>query len=139
MLKTCPKCKTEKLLNAFARNKTKFDGHSTTCKSCHATYNKEWYAKNRNDRRKAIIARRNRQTQQNKEYVKSVKLACLKCGESAYECLDFHHIDSTQKEHNITTLIRSGATIETCKKEINKCIVLCANCHRKYHAGNLIL
>ncbi len=46
--------------------------------------------------------------------------------------LQFHHIDPTQKEFGIA---RSGISRawEKIKKELDKCILLCANCHAERH------
>ena len=46
--------------------------------------------------------------------------------------MDFHHIDPSTKEFNI-----SGGTkaISKLKQEVDKCILVCSNCHREIHAG----
>lgn len=54
------------------------------------------------------------------------------CGEDHPACLDFHHMDS-DKEVNVSDAIRCGWSINRLMKEIQKCIVMCANCHRKLH------
>ncbi len=57
---------------------------------------------------------------------------CAQCGENHPGCLDFHHTDPGAKEFNVFRMpeISGKRIIET---EIQKCIVLCANCHRKLH------
>jgi len=57
-------------------------------------------------------------------------LKCSNCPESHISCLEFHHIDPSQKEGLITKLRFSK---EKLQKELEKCIVLCSNCHRKLH------
>ncbi len=64
------------------------------------------------------------------DYKKNCK--CSKCGESRWWVLDFHHVDPDKKEDSIHNLLRNS-TKEKVKEEINKCIVLCANCHRDLH------
>jgi hypothetical protein len=55
------------------------------------------------------------------------------CGESEIACLDFHHINPAEKDFHMTKVGSvSSARIQA---EILKCVVLCANCHRKGHAG----
>lgn len=49
---------------------------------------------------------------------------------------DLHHIDPTQKEFTITSQIRSWKNVVA---EAKKCRMLCAPCHRKFHAGVLAL
>ena len=56
---------------------------------------------------------------------------CKKCGEKRFYVLDFHHPDPRQKEFNISDKIRNK--FEDLMSEIEKCDVLCANCHREWH------
>lgn len=58
---------------------------------------------------------------------------CEICGyDKCIQALEFHHIDPTQKDFGIGT---KGYTrsIEENKKEVDKCILVCANCHREIH------
>ena len=56
---------------------------------------------------------------------------CLRCGENDPDCLDFDHIDPTTKEYKIADMVHSSLSKEVIMREIDKCQVLCANCHRK--------
>jgi hypothetical protein len=60
-------------------------------------------------------------------------LKCERCGLADYRTLEFHHEDMTKKDFNIADMVQKGFSIETMKKEISKCRVLCANCHRIEH------
>ena len=54
---------------------------------------------------------------------------CIDCGYAAHAAaLQFDHIDNNKKA-NVSDLIRSDYGWETIKKEIDKCVVRCANCH----------
>lgn len=58
--------------------------------------------------------------------------SCENCGyDKCVDAFDFHHLDPTQKEFKLA----SGNTYkwETMKSELDKCILLCANCHRETH------
>ena len=58
---------------------------------------------------------------------------CERCGYDKYiGALEFHHLDPTQKDFGISS---SGHTrsFEKMKVELDKCIMLCANCHREEH------
>lgn len=49
-----------------------------------------------------------------------------------YKCVyDFHHINREEKDKNISTLI--NLSLDAFWEEINKCELLCANCHRMEH------
>jgi hypothetical protein len=47
-------------------------------------------------------------------------------------CYDFHHINPKSFELNSENYLRS---LKAIFKEIRKCIIVCANCHRKIHGG----
>jgi hypothetical protein len=58
------------------------------------------------------------------------------CGESDPAALDFHHKDPEQKYLHVGRMLSVGGwSWKTIKKEIAKCVVVCANCHRKGNAG----
>lgn len=60
---------------------------------------------------------------------------CQICGYKRYRgALEFHHINPDEKEFGIS---KDGATrsLEESKKEADKCVLVCANCHREIHAG----
>ena len=59
---------------------------------------------------------------------------CMKCGyNKRNEALEFHHRNPTEKDFSISKrgYCRSW---EKVSKEIQKCDLLCANCHRELHA-----
>lgn len=59
---------------------------------------------------------------------------CSICGyNKCIEALEFHHLDPTQKDFILSdrNLILSWKEI---KKELEKCILVCSNCHREIHA-----
>lgn len=60
------------------------------------------------------------------------------CGESDYCCLDFHHTDPSSKDLSVNSLVRKSNK-QRLLKEFAKCDVVCANCHRKIHAGKCLL
>lgn len=61
------------------------------------------------------------------------KVSCSQCGESHPGCMDFHHINPSEKGANISHLIHGVYNTKLILAEIDKCVVLCANCHRKLH------
>lgn len=58
---------------------------------------------------------------------------CENCGFNHPAALDFHHIDPSKKKECVATMVSSCLPNETILTEINKCILLCANCHRVLH------
>lgn len=59
------------------------------------------------------------------------KYGCYKCGTKDYRVLDFHHL--RDKEFNIGYANYNHLAFDRVKKEIEKCAVVCANCHRIIH------
>ena len=63
---------------------------------------------------------------------------CVVCGYEKYlGSLDFHHIDPSQKDFNLsnmrqTSFIKNQYAIQ---KELDKCILVCKNCHCEIHNG----
>ncbi len=62
-------------------------------------------------------------------------LGCKLCTETHPACLDFHHRDPKTKLFSIANAARSkgGWSRDQILEEINKCEVICSNCHRKLH------
>ena len=64
---------------------------------------------------------------------------CIFCGYNKYEgALDFHHVNESAKNFGLSEkgMTRSWARI---KEELDKCILVCANCHRELHGKKLQL
>lgn len=58
---------------------------------------------------------------------------CENCGyDRCLGALEFHHLDPTKKDFNISS---KGYTRswERVREELDKCVMLCANCHREIH------
>src|SRR5689334_12090525 len=63
--------------------------------------------------------------------------SCVICGESDSACIEFHHRDGETKDFNVSDFVAPGYGKSRILEEISKCIALCANCHRKVHAGRI--
>lgn len=60
-----------------------------------------------------------------------VELGCAECGYNTFACaLDFHHRDPADKERRVT---HATWKTPTGVAELEKCVLLCANCHRVEH------
>lgn len=131
--KICSKCKTEKELSDFRRDKSKKDGRQSYCKLCARDHFKSRYSESYGESyNKRNVERRNRHAEMLQEY-KHDK-SCLCCDESENICLDFHHVDPTSKSFTVSGQ-SMGRNWEQIEQEISKCVLLCSNCHRKFHAG----
>jgi hypothetical protein len=65
------------------------------------------------------------------EYKKCLK--CERCGFSDFRALQFHHRERDQKEFNIADMAKQGWSVEGLRREMAKCMILCANCHMILH------
>lgn len=129
-VKKCARCKQLLPLDKFTSNKNHKDGKQSSCKNCLNNYTKEHYQKNKQKYKDKAAKYRLKVKNKLKNYKSN--LFCVVCKESESCCLDFHHINDIKLD-NISNLLNTSW--EIIKKEIKKCIVLCANCHRKIHAG----
>lgn len=124
-MKQCCICKENHSLECFAKNKAKKDGLQSQCKNCQKVYRKKHYEDNRQyyiDKAKVwstnqkIIFYNWLQQQQ-----------CIDCGNDNFKVLEFDHMQD--KSFNISKKIAS-LTFDAIMKEVQKCEVVCANCHR---------
>lgn len=135
MTKKCSKCKQELSIEKFNKkglDKNGIQKYQDFCRDCNKIASKEWYKKQGNKEKiiEKVKGYKNQKRDWFNDYKKS--LSCSICGESHISCLDFHHTDPKVKESGLSGLWRYS-TKEKVLDEIKKCIVLCANCHRKHH------
>lgn len=110
----CPKCKETKPINNFY-DRRKGVGNSVYCKPCSS----------------AQTLDRQRKLKQDAVEYKGGK--CIFCGYKTYfGALEFHHLNPAEKDFSLSTRLIS---FENAKIELDKCICVCANCHREIHAG----
>ena len=137
--KRCPSCGKDKALDEFPPNRARSDGRQASCRPCYAMYQRQYYRRRistdleylrrkqaqRRKRRREILSR-NRGRIRN--YLSN--RACVDCGERDRAVLEFDHIDPSRKSFSISDAVfrRSWPEIE---RELAKCEVRCANCHRR--------
>ena len=64
---------------------------------------------------------------------------CNICGyQRCVEALEFHHLDASEKDFGVSDK-GYARSWERVRRELDKCVMLCANCHREVHAGLLQL
>ena len=92
---------------------------------------RKWYHNNKEKSCSKIKQRK----KEIKEWFSNYKtnLKCEICSENHPATIQFHHIDPKEKELEISLAINNGWSINKILSEINKCQVLCANCHFKLH------
>lgn len=133
-MKICAGCKTEKPLSDFYRAKRLKDGRQPQCKICMRDY----YNNSRNKKKEHYRAVQRRREHRNIDRLNEWKeeQGCACCPETVACCLEPHHLDPNEKDFNVSDKARHVGW-DTLMKELNKCIIVCRNCHAKIHAGVL--
>ena len=92
---------------------------------------KKHYAKNAARIKAAVRANNIKIRQKWREYKAS--LSCVKCGENHPATFDFHHIERKPDNQKVNKLLSNKSYKKAIKEIEERCMVLCANCHRKLH------
>ncbi len=116
LAKTCNDCGQTKAMRSFDHNRPDSSGWNGLCIVCNRVV-----AKNRAANKRAWFKRYKDQQ------------SCLVCCENRNPCLDFHHKDPKEKEFSIGTAAGTVSLLRL-KKELEKCICVCKNCHALIHA-----
>ena len=127
--KKCRICNKNKPINDFDW-KIKNVRKRNRCKRCWKIYRDKHYV----DNKQYYITKSREYKRKTRKWLNEFKekLSCV-CGENHVSCLDFHHRCNMKKDISISTAVNKGWSQESIKKELKKCDVLCANCHRKLH------
>ena len=114
----------------FSKNKTKADGLSNICKPCSCSRSKKYYSENTEKHKAVAYARKVKTVKDNKQSILALFLAkgCADCGNTDVRVLEFDHL--SDKVANVADLLRGGYCWATIQSEIDKCDIVCANCHR---------
>jgi hypothetical protein len=95
-------------------------------------YHRKWYQQNKERVRNKQGKRRREIRTWFQDYKKTQ--SCTRCDEDDFRCLDFHHRNPETKSGVISNMIwTNGWGKGRVLEEIDKCDVLCSNCHRKEH------
>jgi hypothetical protein len=128
-MKLCSTCQETKHLNCFNIMRRARDGRQARCRDCC----KAWYVANSTEQKAAVAARNKRYRKVSREWITAYLLShpCVDCGENDIRCLEFDHRPGSDKHKEIAVLLRQSASVEKIEREIEKCDVRCANCHRR--------
>jgi hypothetical protein len=150
----CNKCKKMIALSDFYIRNQNNRSYRHVCKKCqkkiadayrpkyrlrHNELSRKYYQKLSVEKRKSINKINNQKLLRERTnlliQIKKDFGGCCHCGESRIECLIFHHINPKNKKSCISTL----RTVRKILKEIDKCTIVCSNCHLLHHYGNMKL
>ena len=107
------------------RNKEKYKRR----KELQDGYSREWHRNHAEE----VAFKKNLRKEQMVIYKGGRRSACGIEYNGENGCIfDFHHIDPNEKEYRPSTLV-SVTDWEKVKRELDKCVLVCANCHRLIH------
>ncbi len=135
-MRECTKCKMKKPLSNFGKKAKSKDGIHPWCKECSRLESRNFYKKNPEPykKRSRITCKKLSKLQRTQADQIKLHLGCFCCQETLLCLLDYHHLEEgipvpRAVSHSRTRFLR----------ELKKCIVVCANCHRKIHAKYITL
>lgn len=128
VMKTCYHCKQEKGLDAFASRQGKTLSYCIHCYESLYGLLSDKKLKDAAARKKA----QNKRIDKCRQYIKLLleSTPCMDCGIKDMIVLQFDHRDPKEKALDISDAISRGR-LSKLQKEVEKCDVVCANCHIK--------
>lgn len=131
-MKRCAHCKELKDLTEFAYSNKLLKTHQKHCRDCMRKFNRQSYERRSEKKKQEIEENRKAQREAIRQYIWDYLSThpCVDCGESDPKVLEFDHVRG-RKKSNIGNLATQGYSISSVRKEIAKCEVRCANCHRR--------
>src|SRR6267143_2767210 len=129
-MRACTKCGEVKPLDQFPPVRRGEPKLQSWCRECFAAYGREYYRKNREVQKARLLrntaARRADNQRRMIEYLRAHP--CVDCGEADIVVLQFDHL--ADKERDVSSMLSGSWSWSAIEKEIAKCEVRCANCHR---------
>lgn len=127
-MKNCNSCKQTLSLESFAKNRSKEDGFSSTCRSCASIQRKKWYNSHKDTHKVSSKKNKRKYTDQLRAYKHNKP--CTDCGVPyPYYVMEWDHLPGTTKEANLSRLLQTNSK-KRFLEEIKKCELVCANCHK---------
>ncbi len=136
-MKTCSKCKKEKLITDFYIKERKSGRLHAQCKNCYRQQRKINYASHYEKYQESYRNRaRDYRNKLREEFRGNLSKYmedkyCVDCSEADPVVLELDHIDPKDKLFSISQSVRLGHRWEAVEKELRKCRVLCSNCHKR--------
>ena len=129
-MRTCTECGEEKLETEFYWKVRKRNKLQSRCKVCQKTRSRNHYEANKQDYITRNLIRNPKRRDANHEFVNGLKSKpCTDCGETFHPAaMQFDHI-ANNKRRCISEMVGRGYAQETILKEVEKCELVCGNCH----------
>ena len=129
-MKYCKYCERDLDESQFSVRSGSTGKLNNKCKQCVVAYTQAHYQANKDVYVQRSLADRPNAQQRWRDFIATLNLKCAHCDEDHPAVMEFHHPDPSVKEDNPSNLRYSKQRF---LREIENCICLCANCHRKVH------
>ena len=124
----CTKCEQKLSVLMFSFSKSAMFGYFNWCKLCQSKKRK---GDEQNNRKQRLRARSFM-----KHYKQLIGGQCAKCKYSKTQAsLEFHHVSRGEKKTSMSHIISNGSYHEEIMHELDKCILLCRNCHMEFESS----
>lgn len=132
--KTCSKCGLVKSVSDFYQRKSgkRVGEFYEKCAECMKSRGRQYYHRNHARQLALALKRRRRAYKEKRHFINlSKNKPCVDCGVRYPQyVMDFDHNDSKDKINDVAYMVARNWSLEKIKKEVAKCEVVCANCHR---------
>lgn len=130
-MKLCSSCNKEKSLSEFNKKSGK-KNHQPYCRLCDNERSRKYYADNKEHHIKVIAERNKQYKKETDEYIRGIKsnTKCADCKKKYHWFqMDFDHVRG-KKDRPVSEMVAQKVSLTRIKAEIDKCELVCANCHR---------
>jgi hypothetical protein len=139
-------CKYGHQFDGTEKWKTNWKGYSCrVCRECaklrmqrmredpaFLAYGAERQRKHREKQGPAYLAHVRDERRKKKEWLDALKVKCSRCEQAHVACLEFHHRNPAEKDFLLSVGV-AKYSLKRLQAEVDKCEVICSNCHRIHH------
>jgi len=127
----CSTCRKDLNTDHFSYKNKKKGILKKICKDCHSDYRRQHYLNNKEKYIEKARKWNRKQGKIIKEYLYKIlsQSECIDCGENDILVLEFDHIEN--KKNSISKMYKNRYSLTAIDEELEKCVVRCANCHRR--------
>lgn len=134
----CKKCGCNKSVSDFSYRNKSLKLMQPWCKDCQKVYKDSHYIRNKLTYARKMSEHRKKSSTVAVAIVVEFLLShpCVDCGETDILVLEFDHVRGV-KRWNISEMVSGGHSANSLLSEMKKCVIRCANCHRRTTMTNV--
>ena len=127
----CNRCREIKAATFFNWRWKNRGLRQRTCRTCQNEQKKQWYQRNKESHKRNVYQNKKRNIPTARNFIWQYLSVhpCVGCGETDPSVLKFDHVRG-KKRAEVTKMMPDGYSFGLIQAEIEKCVVLRANCHK---------